>query len=111
MSIAYLNLIGLLVAHYVGDFIFQPRFIGDNKSKKPEIMALHCLLYALPFWLLFGPEVALATGALHFPVDMLSSQITRMLYKEKQYYGFFSIIGLDQLMHYVVLIYTLHFML
>ena len=90
----------------MADFCFQHRSIADRKGKDIKILALHCLLYSLPF-IVFGWLFALLAGILHFPVDYITSKFTSKYYKEENYYMFFNVIGADQAVHMTILITTL----
>jgi hypothetical protein len=119
----------LIIAHLIGDFIFQPRWIGEGKSKSIKILLLHVLIYSLttftlPFifidsfsWVNF---IYLYIG--HFIVDIWTSKLTGYFYlkhldnknwKNKLGYNymdfFWWVIGLDQTLHMVhlYLIYIL----
>ncbi|MEQ8175561.1 MAG: DUF3307 domain-containing protein [Syntrophomonadaceae bacterium] len=55
----------LLVGHLVGDFLFQNRWMADNKSKKVIPLVVHSLVYSLSIfalaWLAGGISL-MATG-------------------------------------------------
>lgn len=127
--------ISLLVAHFVGDFLLQSDWMATNKSKSWIALGWHTWVYATtilavtllsmpielagPFW-----TITLVT---HFITDAITSRITsklwffrRRYYNEEMPYDasddwyyiegrrhwFFVMIGFDQLIHYITLIYT-----
>lgn len=93
--------------HIIGDFVLQTRYIGNNKSKKIMILTLHCLLYSIPFFII-SVEFAFINGLLHFPVDFITSRLTKYFYYKKQSeYLFFTTIGVGQAVHLTFLILTL----
>ena len=59
-----------LVAHAVGDYIFQSDWMADNKTKSHFAAAVHAITYTLPFLLITQSPAALAAicGS-HFIVD------------------------------------------
>ena len=91
--------------HFIGDFVFQTRYIADNKSDKPWILILHCFIIAFILSII-NPYWALLNGLLHWPVDYFSSKCTEYFHEEENYHGFFTVIGADQAIHLTILIYT-----
>lgn len=109
----------ILVTHWVADFVFQTNWMATNKSKSNLPLSVHVLVYTfifLPFAVVYIPEKAILaflsiTYILHWCVDFCTSRITSKLSAKGKYgsdtvpnFGMFSIIGLDQLLHYVSLI-------
>lgn len=117
--ISYTVICLLLLSHWVSDFVFQTDYMARNKSKNNKPLALHCLVYTLglaPFAFYFLPTVASATAflilnmLLHMIIDYFTSRFTSKLSSQGKYgsdtipnFGMFSIIGLDQLLHYICL--------
>ena len=110
----------LLATHWFGDFILQTRWQAENKSKRLDALTRHVVNYsaflAVVSALLFGYNdktglFAFANGVLHFGTDYCTSRWTSYLYKRalvhKDYYGFWAVIGFDQLIHQVTLAATL----
>ena len=86
--------------------------MGANKSKGVWVLVIHCLVYS---WLLVGVsfflftdwwEFVLVNGGSHFCVDFVTSRVTSHLHKRGLIYGFFLVIGLDQLIHTIILVVT-----
>jgi hypothetical protein len=110
--------IELLVVHWIGDFVFQSHWMGVNKSKRSDVLALHIAIYTATLMLgtalIFLPSptswfvFALVNGALHFCTDFVTSRITSRLYAAKEYHYFFVVIGFDQLIHQATLALTLY---
>lgn len=108
----------LLTVHWVADFILQTRWQAENKSFNNEALVRHvfnytlCLLFACfvlwpkLFWLSMG--FAALNGVLHFATDFVTSRASSHFYKKEDYYSFFVVIGLDQLIHQVTLAVTLY---
>lgn len=118
--------LSLLVAHYVGDFRFQSDWMATNKSKSWSALAAHCFVYSLivgafaQSYLGLGLSFTVVTFVTHFVTDAVTSRITSKLWFFKQYgdsnmwyqsggnrHWFFEVIGIDQLIHYVTLAWTL----
>jgi hypothetical protein len=125
----------ILVVHYIADFIFQTEEMGVSKSKSFFILLKHTFVYTLVFYSAFiiigiydgvigldGFEITLKwflffpiTFITHTLVDFLSTKIKSKQFINKQFYtkglnfGFFSMIGLDQVIHYGILFLTYYF--
>ena len=120
--------IGLLFAHWIGDFVCQSRYMADNKSKDWLALTMHVLAYTtvvavyIGFVLialsLNGPAYAglfflwLAVNfALHFGTDAVTSRITSNYWKRQQVSAFFRTIGFDQFLHATALLLTTKYIL
>ena len=116
--------ISLLFLHWVADFVCQTDWMARNKSQSNWPLFVHCLVYTMvfiPFAVVVIPASAVAwflifTLLLHMYIDFNTSRITSRLSAEGKYgsnfipnFGMFSIIGLDQLLHYICLIGTYYF--
>lgn len=98
----------ILWCHSIGDFLFQPRQIAENKSKSIKILFYHCLLYMIPFIICstftsLSWYFSLSTGLFHFPIDYITSKITSHAYQKNNNYLFFTTIGIDQAIHFTIL--------
>jgi hypothetical protein len=100
--------LSLLAMHFVADFIFQSRWMAENKSNKWRALSFHCVIYSV-FFLWWGPAFAALTFVGHFVVDGVSSRITSYFWHKGERHKFFVVIGADQLVHAVVLAETLRF--
>ncbi len=120
MKESYQILIIILI-HYIGDFLFQTEDMATNKSKSNYWLMAHVTVYSF-VWIIIGlffyPLIivmcfALITFICHFITDYFTSRWTGRLYMAKKYYGFpafFSVIGLDQVLHYAQLIICYEFL-
>lgn len=99
-------LIGILFTHFVGDFILQSRWMAENKSSQIKPLLVHSCIYALCFlWL--GPVFAIISLVAHFGTDFVTSRVAKTLWPWNRY-GFFCVIGFDQMLHYGQLFLTYH---
>ena len=118
MEIIYI----LLVAHFIGDFVFQTDWMAINKSRRWDALALHIGVYITAVGLIvafsqppspypyvelwqFGAWVAVNAAA-HFIQDAITSRINSRLWQANQRHWFFVGIGVDQLLHYITLFVT-----
>ena len=123
----------IICVHYVADFIFQAEEWANNKSKSNTALFKHVITYS-SLWIL--PAYALLanlrpgessewyvysallffilTFLSHFITDYITSRIVSKRFADKYYgspipnLGAFSIIGLDQVLHYAQLFATFY---
>jgi len=105
----------IIFIHWIADFLLQTKTMAVNKSKSNYWLFIHVFVYSLT-WMFIGLFFfkliqvlffTITTFICHFITDYLTSRWTSKLYKEEKYYGFpafFSVIGLDQFLHYLQLI-------
>lgn len=126
-----------LIAHFVGDFLFQSDWMAINKSKHWDVLAIHVVCYTLaflPFYCLgwIGKEFLVWLWATHFLTDAITSRLTSRLWFLDMFYltdkeerswtegydflgrfngkrhWFFVMIGFDQLLHYLTIAYLIN---
>lgn len=104
--------LGLVLAHFIGDFLLQSDWMALNKGKNWKALAWHVLVYSACF-LPWGWQFAVMTAILHFITDALTSRWTTKLWFFRQAFPdvnewfyipgkrhwFFTVIGFDQLIH------------
>ncbi len=107
---------GLLLTHFMGDFVLQSHWMASNKSKRLDALALHIVTYtallAFAAAIIFGLSVAtisfvFVNGVLHFAVDGFTSRVTSRLWQQQRWHDFFVVVGMDQLMHQATLAGTM----
>lgn len=77
--------------HLIGDYVLQIDFIAKSKGTNFYHLLVHCLLYCVPFYVMFGAVWQLAVVFItHIVIDLLKAK-----YKLIPYW-------LDQVLHYVV---------
>ena len=103
MELSTLTLI--LILHFIADFILQSDYVPQNKSKSNKVLLQHIVIYGLPF-LLISPLYAIVNAILHGIVDYNTSRLSSKLWAKKEVHWFFVVIGADQLLHMLALIWT-----
>lgn len=109
-------MVGLIfLFHYVADFMFQSRMMGENKSKSFEWLLKHVFVYAIVLgilayplftgWFLFGVWIVMNFW-LHLATDFVTSKLSTYFFLKKNMYGFWNVIGCDQMIHILTLYYT-----
>jgi hypothetical protein len=109
------QIIAIIFIHWVADFLLQTQKMAMNKSKDNYWLFAHVFVYSMAWFFIglffFKPMPVIlftvTTFICHFITDYLTSRWTSKLYKQEKYYGFpafFSVIGLDQFLHYLQLI-------
>lgn len=98
----------VLVVHWIADFIAQTDWQAKNKSKNWKALSSHIFVYTL-FLTPFGIKFALINGLSHFIIDFFTSRFTGYFFKKGDYHNGFVVVGLDQLLHTMILISTLQF--
>ncbi len=110
----------LIGFHYIADIVFQTDKRALNKSKRYSYLFKHTLMYTLVYgilmflytiyynynitsWILFMVLILVT----HTQTDYKTSRLVKNKYEKGEYYtkipnrGMYSIIGLDQLIHYI----------
>ena len=44
----------IIIAHVIGDYLFQSDYLAGNKAKDDYVLFIHCVLYIVPFIIIFG---------------------------------------------------------
>lgn len=111
----------IIVVHWVADFIFQAEKWSLGKSKSLPPLLKHTITYStiwvLPALIMTNDlvgciEFFLITFIFHTITDYFTSRIVRKRFDKKHYgspipnFGAFTVIGFDQVLHYVQLILT-----
>lgn len=84
-------LIKIIMCHMVGDYVLQCDFIAQTKGKNWYHLFVHCVLYCIPFAMMFGIDYKLAIIFVsHIIIDPLKARYNKITYTQ------------DQLFHYLV---------
>lgn len=113
------TIIIILFTHWLFDFFLQSEKIGKFKSTSNLVLSTHVGIYSIGLfllsaiifkhgveWVTVGLSWVVINAAAHFLTDYVTSRATSALYKEQRYHEFFTIIGLDQFIHYITLFGT-----
>ncbi len=87
----------IILCHLVGDYVLQVDFIAKTKGTNWYHLFVHCALYVLPFYIVFGLTWQLVfIFVAHMIIDPLKARYNKINYVT------------DQILHYVVaLVYFL----
>lgn len=84
-----MNCLLLLMCHCVGDYVLQNDFLAKTKGTNLYHLFVHCILYLVPFAVVFGIDWRLLIlFASHFIIDLSKAKHRNMNYIE------------DQILHY-----------
>ena len=111
-----LEVLIILFIHWVADFLLQTKQMATMKSKDTNWLLIHVAVYSFTWFFIgafFDPLKSalffVITFMCHFITDYFTSRWTSKLYRDSKFYGFpsfFSVIGLDQWIHYAQLFLT-----
>jgi len=109
----------IVITHFIADFILQDKKWAENKSRDIIALTTHAMVYSLAWIpsavLLLGYTgiwFILITFIFHWFTDLITSKVTSRMFANRKYgtripnVGVFSVIGLDQLIHYLQLYFT-----
>ena len=113
----------IILVHWICDFVFQSRLMGENKGKDNFWLTAHVSVYTfftILLWIFGFSLIGISIGAKtvwlafslvfvsHWITDYITSRLTGKFYLEKRWYSFFNTIGFDQVLHYIQLfsVYT-----
>ncbi len=113
-----LQYLGLLITHYIADFVCQSHWMASNKSKDNLALLAHIAVYtgilyfgSIILFMSFPPYLIMLFVMLnvvfHYITDYITSRITSKLYAKQAWHNFFVVIGLDQLIHQLTLAGTM----
>lgn len=120
MTFTFLEILLILLTHWVADFILQTDKQAKGKSKEWKHLISHTSTYSLcwfPFLIfsisqydLLSPILLFLfipiTFVLHTITDYFTSRLNSKLWVEGKTHEFFVSIGADQILHYVQLFLT-----
>lgn len=104
-----IQLVGLVFAHFLGDFVFQTERMALNKWTSWDALRAHvqvyaacimCVMAALPGTTVLGTVLfALSNGLLHMFTDRISSNVMKEAREASNQRKFFLALGADQTIH------------
>lgn len=87
------TLIMLIFCHLIGDYVLQSDFLAKTKGENWYHLFVHCTLYCVPFYILFGLCWQLAfIFVVHLIVDPLKARYNKINYVQ------------DQVAHYIAML-------
>lgn len=119
-----LEIFAIIIIHWVADFVFQDEKWALGKSKNWKDLLNHTLMYSLIWFtigiFIFSIQITfifyLITLILHTITDYFTSRIVSKKFAKNHLgssipnFGAFSIIGFDQVLHYVQLFTTYYYL-
>ena len=113
-------ILAVTLIHFVADFMLQTHWMATNKSKSNKALSFHILVYMGALFIGAGVLMGflgtftfsalvlfvLINGCAHFLTDHITSRATSALWAQEKTHDFFVVIGLDQVLHYLVLFTT-----
>jgi hypothetical protein len=113
--------IGIILIHFLADFGLQTNDQAVNKSSSNTWLTYHVGVYSI-VWLVAAycflfpgdPLLSLAfsmiTYVLHFVTDWITSRIGKPFWEKKDLHNGFTVVGFDQVLHYIQLVLTYEFL-
>lgn len=87
------TMLTLIMCHMIGDYVLQIDFIAKTKGSNWYHLFVHCILYCVPFAIVFGLQwqifILLIT---HLIIDSLKARYNKITYTQ------------DQILHYIILL-------
>jgi hypothetical protein len=102
----------LIATHFVFDFVFQSHWMASNKSKNNLALVAHIGTYSLGLAFVVvwfghlnqnGLTWVVFNAVAHLVTDYFTSRCSSKHFN-KNWHDFFVVVGLDQLVHYNILI-------
>lgn len=88
-----MELLNLIFCHLFGEYVLQLDVIANTKGKNWYHLLVHCFLYCLPFYVLYGLDYRLYVLLLtHIVIDSLKARYNKINYVT------------DQVLHYLILL-------
>ena len=86
------TILELIFCHLIGDYILQSDYIARTKGDNWYHLLVHCVLYCVPFYVVFGLTCQLPiVFATHVLIDALKARYKKINYTT------------DQILHYIVM--------
>lgn len=87
------KIIILIFCHLIGDYVLQSDFLAKTKGENWYHLFVHCALYCVPFYILFGLcEQLVFIFVVHIVVDALKARYNAFTYIQ------------DQIAHYIAML-------
>ena len=78
-------MIDWIFCHLIGDYVLQIDFIAKTKGENWYHLLVHCLLYILPFRIVYGADWRLIPLLItHIVIDALKARYKKLTYIQDQ---------------------------
>jgi len=108
----------ILLIHFLADFALQTHEQATKKATYPAQLTAHVGVYSLTWlvasWFVLGDPwqvsvFTLITFVTHWITDLITSNISGYYFKNDDYHNGFVVVGADQALHYIQLLFTFKF--
>tara|TARA_B100001175_G_scaffold257846_1_gene226260 strand:- start:123 stop:476 length:354 start_codon:yes stop_codon:yes gene_type:complete len=111
--IATSQVLGIIIAHWIGDFLLQNEKMALGKSSSNKLLTIHVAIWTTTLAVITIPlglpvVWVLLMGVLHWIQDYITSRLNGYYAKIKNNEMFWNMIGTDQMLHYVIMFLSLH---
>lgn len=129
MNMDLITIFSVLIIHWFADFVMQTDEQAQGKSKSWYWLLSHTLTYSgvwyfaavfvighinpnetTAWYVISASAFSAITFLCHTATDYFTSRLNSKLWQEKKVHYFFVSIGFDQILHYVQLFLTLHYL-
>lgn len=106
-------IIKIVIAHWIGDGLLQTEKMATFKSKSNYWLSAHVGTYMLPFFAMFPAlwKWVILMGVIHWVQDFYTSRLNTEYLAKGQNNRFWSSVWTDQMLHYVILFWSITYFL
>lgn len=109
----------IVLIHFLADFGLQTHEQATKKSTDVKFLTYHVLVYTSIWFIATIPILGFAkawffmaiTGVTHFSVDYCTSRIGKPFWDKQDFHNGFTVVGYDQVLHFLQLWYTFKLLL
>lgn len=74
----------VICCHLIGDYALQSEYLAKTKKENWYHMFVHCMLYVVPFYMVFGMDWRLVVvWAVHLLIDILRTRFKASYFYEQ----------------------------
>jgi hypothetical protein len=106
----------ILLIHFLADFGLQTHEQSQKKSSSNRFLFYHVAVYSAIWFLALCAHpytdvsvnilyFTIVTFVLHFSTDYITSRIGKPFWEKQDFHNGFVVVGFDQLLHYIQLIW------
>lgn len=110
----------IILIHFLADFGLQTHQQATLKNSDNKYLFYHVGVYSL-VWLISllscgidiitAIEFSFITFVIHYLTDWVTSKIVKPFWEKQDFHNVFVVVGFDQILHYIQLVYTLKLLL